>query len=72
MSLIQQDVNQKICDEVTQLQTDLERALKYVFEQAGSKIKPEKQEEVQQNMEGTKQLLERFKSRYACHSAVCS
>lgn len=66
MNTLQQEVNQKICNEMTQLQADLEGALKKIFEQAGSKIKPEKQEEVTKAIEGTNQLLERFKSRYVC------
>ncbi|MHC5915172.1 MAG: hypothetical protein ACYTXE_30210 [Nostoc sp.] len=50
---------------MTQIQIDLERALKNILEQAGSKIKPEKQEELKKEVEGTKQIIERFKSRYA-------
>jgi hypothetical protein len=72
MNTTQQDVNQKICDVMTQLQVDLEGALRQVFEQAGSKIKPEQQVAVQQEIESTKQLLERFKNRYACRSVVSS
>ena len=64
MSISELDMRQKICDDVTQLQSDLEGALQRIFEQAGSKIEPERQEEVQKKVEGTKQLLERFKSRY--------
>jgi len=64
MSIFQPDMRQKICDDVTQLQSDLEGALQRIFEQAGSKIEPERQEEVQKKVEATKQLLERFKSRY--------
>lgn len=65
MNTKEQELNQKICDDMTQIQADLERALKMLFERTGNKIKPEKQEEVQKEIEGTKQLLERFKSRYA-------
>lgn len=72
MEIVQQETNQKICNVMAQLQADLEDALKQVFEQAGSKIKPEQQEAVQKEMESTKQLLERFKSRYACHSVALS
>ncbi|NJR66054.1 MAG: hypothetical protein HC772_13205 [Leptolyngbyaceae cyanobacterium CRU_2_3] len=50
--------------DVTQLQSGLETALQRIFEQAGSKIELQKQQEVQQKVEGTKQLLERFKTQY--------
>ncbi|MBD3884714.1 hypothetical protein IFO70_23535 [Phormidium tenue FACHB-886] len=62
---ITEDIKQKIYNDITQLQVDLESALQRVFEQAGSKIELEKQEEVQQKIAATKQLLERFKGRYA-------
>lgn len=64
MSPTKQKINQKIFDEMTQIQIDLEKALKNIFEQAGSKIKPEKQEAVKREVEDTKQLIERFKSTY--------
>lgn len=64
MSTIQQTLNQKICDDMTQLQADLEGALKKIFEQAGSQINPDRREEVTKAIEGTKQMLERFKTRY--------
>ncbi|KAF3889325.1 MULTISPECIES: hypothetical protein [Nostocales] len=64
MEISEQELSQKICDDVTQIEVDLETALKEILEQAGSKIKPEKQEEIKKEMEGTKQVLERFKSRY--------
>ncbi|MUL37181.1 hypothetical protein [Gloeocapsopsis dulcis] len=59
-----QEVNQKIRDNMTQLQIDLEKTFKKIFEQAGSKIKPEKQDEIQKAIDSTKLLLERFKCRY--------
>ncbi|QLE39542.1 hypothetical protein FD723_02845 [Nostoc sp. C052] len=65
MSVNQQEYNHRIHHEMTQIQIDLERALKNILEQAGSKIKPEKQEELKKEVEGTKQILELFKSRYA-------
>lgn len=64
MNATELEINQKICDDMTQLQIDLEQALKNIFEQAGSKIKPEKQQEVQKGIENTKLILENFKSRY--------
>lgn len=64
MNTVEQPINQRICDDMTQLQTYLEEALRKIFEQAGSKINVEKQEAVKQEVEKTKQLLERFKSRY--------
>ncbi|MEH1826632.1 MAG: hypothetical protein V7L22_14915 [Nostoc sp.] len=64
MSVNQQEYNHRIHHGMTQIQIDLERALKNILEQAGSKIKPEKQEELKKEVEGTKQILELFKSRY--------
>ncbi|MEH2115285.1 hypothetical protein [Nostoc sp.] len=65
MSVNQQESNYRIHYEMTQIQIDLERALKNILEQAGSKIKPEEQEELKKEVEGTKQIIELFKSRYA-------
>ncbi|MEH1911162.1 MAG: hypothetical protein V7L05_05930 [Nostoc sp.] len=65
MSANEQETNHRIRDEMTQIQIDLERALKNILEQAGSKIKPDKQEEFKKEIEGTKQIIERFKSKYA-------
>ncbi|MBN3962091.1 hypothetical protein [Nostoc sp. NMS8] len=65
MSVNEQECNYRIHNEMTQIQIDLERALKNILEQAGSKIKPEKQEELKKEVEDTKQIIERFKSRYA-------
>jgi hypothetical protein len=65
MSANEQENNHRIHDEMTQIQIDLERALKNILEQAGNKIKPEKQEEFRKEIEATKQILECFKSRYA-------
>lgn len=65
MNTSEQEVNQKIREEMAQLQADLERTLRMLLEKAGNKIKPDKQEKLQKEMEGTKQILERFTSRYA-------
>ncbi|MEH2000638.1 MAG: hypothetical protein V7L00_18155 [Nostoc sp.] len=65
MSANEQENNHRIRDEMTQIQIDLERALKNILEQAGSKIQLEKQEEFKKGIEGTQQILEHFKSRYA-------
>lgn len=65
MNTIQQKNNQKICDVIIQVQTDLEELLKQIFAQAGSKISSEKREEFANKIADTKQLLERFKSSYA-------
>lgn len=64
MSADEQETNHRIRDEMTQIQIDLERALKNIIEQAGSKIQPEKQDEFKKKLEGIKQILEHFKSRY--------
>ncbi|MFN6481456.1 MULTISPECIES: hypothetical protein [unclassified Nostoc] len=65
MNANEQQINHRIHDEMTQIQIDLEKALKNILEQAGNKIKPDKQEEFKKEIEGTQQILERFKSRYA-------
>jgi ElaB/YqjD/DUF883 family membrane-anchored ribosome-binding protein len=65
MIVNEQENNHSIHDEMTQIQIDLERALKNILEQAGSKIQPEKQEKFKKDIEGTKQIIERFKSKYA-------
>ncbi|MEH2052437.1 hypothetical protein [Nostoc sp.] len=65
MSANEQENNHRIHDEMTQIQIDLERALKNILEQAGSKIQAEKQEKFKKDIEGTKQIIERFKSKYA-------
>ncbi len=64
MDIVQPEANQKILDEITYLQADIEAALKYVLEQSSSKFKPEGREAFHQNIEDTKQLLEHLKSRY--------
>lgn len=63
MDTTEQEVNQKICDTITQLQIDVESTLEKIFAQAGS-IQLEEQEEVKKEMEDTKQLLESLKSSY--------
>ncbi|WP_265273459.1 hypothetical protein [Nostoc sp. KVJ3] len=65
MNANEQEINHRIFDDMTQIQIDLEIALKNILEEAGGKIKPDKQEEFKKEIEGTKQILERFKSRYA-------
>ncbi|MBD2776509.1 hypothetical protein [Iningainema tapete] len=72
MNATELEINQKICDDMTQIQIALEQALKNIFEQAGSKIKPEKQEEVKKGIENTKLILEHFKSRYWVNSSIIS
>ncbi len=64
MSIPQQGKNQKILDEITQLQAELEAALKHVLKQAGSRLKLEGREEFNKKIQDTKQLLENLKSKY--------
>lgn len=65
MNASEQTINQKICEQMTQVQAGLEKVITKIFEQAGSKIQLEKREQVEKAIEGTKQILERFKSKYA-------
>ena len=59
-------LHQKICDDLTLVQLDLDAMLQELLTQAGNKLQTEKQEELKQNVENTKQRLERFKSQYVC------
>ncbi len=56
---------QRISEEIAQIQVDLEGVLKLFFEQAGSKLQPEQQGEMEQSVEGTKQMLERLRVKYS-------
>jgi hypothetical protein len=56
--------SQYIHAEMTQLYVDLERILQEVLEQSGDRIKPDQQEEVKKDVEGTKYLLDCFKRKY--------
>lgn len=58
--------HQKICDDVTQLQIELDTTLQKFLEQAGHKIQINQQEALKQSVESTKQRLERLKSYYVC------
>lgn len=42
----EREFNQKICDDMTQLQADWESALKEIIAQVGNKLKPEKRKEI--------------------------
>jgi ElaB/YqjD/DUF883 family membrane-anchored ribosome-binding protein len=60
--------HQKICDDITQIEADLEAAFDQLCAQAGNKLLPEKRSEVEQGVAGTKQRLEKLKSHY-CESS---
>ncbi len=64
MNAVDTESHQKICDAIIELEFDLEETLKRIFLQAGSKIEPERQAEVELKVAGTKQLLERLRSKY--------
>ncbi|HEY9622372.1 MAG TPA: hypothetical protein V6C78_18585 [Crinalium sp.] len=64
MIVTEKITSQYIHDEMTRLYADVENVLKKIFEQAGNKIQPETQEDVQQKIVGTKQAIDRFKSKY--------
>ena len=66
MNTTKKGVNQNICENMTQIQEDLEVLLNKIFEQAGSNIQAEKQAEYTQALEDTKQVIERFRSKYGC------
>lgn len=58
--------HQKICDDVTQLQIELDATLQTFLDQAGSKVQRDRQEELKQNVASTKQRLEHLKGYYVC------
>ncbi len=64
MSIIPGNDKQKLCDDITQLASALDRTLQQIFERAGDRIKPEAQAKIWQEMANTKQLLERLRSCY--------
>lgn len=74
MCSTRQEDHRKICNDMTQIQIELEGVLQQILERAGNKIKPLKQEEARKRIEGTKQLLELFKLRYSeevdCNSSL--
>jgi hypothetical protein len=65
MNIFHEEINQRICDDIIQLQLDLDGILKQIFDQAGNKIKPEQQAEVEQNIAGIRNLLECLKNSYS-------
>lgn len=64
MSIMLCNDKQKICDDITQLESALDSALQRLFERAGDRIKPDDRAKIQQEMANTKQLLERLRTRY--------
>jgi regulation of enolase protein 1 (concanavalin A-like superfamily) len=59
-------MHQQICNDVTQLQLQLDVLLQSLFDQAGSRIQVDRQTELRQSIEITKQQLENLKGRYEC------
>ena len=66
MNNTKQDVNQNICEKMTQIQEDVEALLNKIFEKAGNNIQAEKQAEYIRAIAGTRQVIERFKNKYGC------
>jgi Ni,Fe-hydrogenase III small subunit len=64
MNITNKGIYQKIRDDITQLEVDLDKAIKKIMEVAGCQIEPEKQTEAIEQIEATKQLLESFKRKY--------
>lgn len=64
MNITDKGIYQKIRDDITQLEVDLDGAIKKILEKAGCQIEPEKQTEAIEQIEATKQLLESFKRKY--------
>lgn len=58
------NINSRIQEAVSYLQTELENTLKEVCERAGDKIQLERQEAVEHGVNHTTQLLEALKNRY--------
>ena len=70
MNSNQEITNQNICEKMTKIQEDLDILLNKVFEEAGSNIQAEKQAEYSQAIENTKQVVERFKTKYNCVTSL--
>lgn len=64
MSTTQESIHQNICENMTHIQEDLEVLWNKVFEQVRSDIQVEKQAEYTQALEGMKQVINRYKSKY--------
>ncbi len=60
------DCNQNICENMTQIQEDLELLLNKILERVGKNIQAEKQAEYLRALEETKQVIERCKTQYNC------
>ncbi|MBR8838558.1 MAG: hypothetical protein DSM106950_32290 [Stigonema ocellatum SAG 48.90 = DSM 106950] len=67
MNTTKKGVNQNICENISQIQEDLEVLLKKVFEKIGSNIQAEKQAEYTQALENTKQVIEKFKKTHCVY-----
>ncbi len=61
MQIIEPTNNLKILEIVSCLQSDLESILQNIFARAGSKIQPEKREEIELGISKAVHLLERLK-----------
>ena len=64
MTTSEPTVNQQVRDEMTQLQSDLEKALEETLREVGNKLKPQEKAEIMREIEDAKELLERLKSGY--------
>jgi hypothetical protein len=62
MDNTEQEIQQKICDDVTQIQAEMGITVRRILQQAGGKIGLQQQAAIQREVECTKRSLERFKS----------
>ena len=72
MNSIKKGFSYTICQRMTQIQDELEATLNKIFEQAGSNIKSEQQEEYLTAIEETKQVFNHFKIKHGCAFSLTS
>lgn len=64
MNITTNCANQSVCDNMTQIQEDLEVLMNKLLEKVGNKLQVEKQAEYTQALEDTKLVIEKYKSKY--------
>ncbi|AFY56410.1 hypothetical protein Riv7116_3970 [Rivularia sp. PCC 7116] len=64
MNITNNCVNQNVCENMTQIQEDLEVLMNKLLEKVGNKLQVEKQAEYTQALEDTKLVIAKFKSKY--------
>lgn len=66
MEKTKQETLPNICLKMTQIEPDLETTLSKIFEQTSNNIQVEKKEKYHQEIEITKQVFAKIKTKYGC------